>query len=290
MHRLKTVALSFAASLVALLTMFSSSAVATSGYDSVYKSTSSLTQSGNRCSDQDLTNNWSQYLTSDEFSGLKDSFDTAVAQGRWGVSVAWGQVHVFWTEDTSLYLDWNDPSYGGGYAVMAKGNGIHNAEFSMSNTYYPKVCTPYVSSYTTDGNANTFVSDRYGNNKNLFVNTDHPNYPSGYEGASIPAVQPSTSTGSAPSTTLYNGTIDCGNDSLVYMRITQDGNTYSVPLNFESVYRAGWNFSLTDSPYTITVGCGLGVAASFGSVTPMPPTSNDWICDTIHQPKYCVLS
>lgn len=174
-----------------LLAMLPSVANATSIYDATYKSTATLVQKGNfGCSDQDITYSWPNYLTNDEFSGVKESFILAKSQGRWGVSVSYGQVQVFWTEDTSLYLDWMDPVYGGGYSVMAKGNDVHRAELSLNGYYYPKPCMPYVSSYSTDSGTQMVISDKFGYNKNLFVMTDRPNYPTGYEGTLLATSEP----------------------------------------------------------------------------------------------------
>ncbi len=89
-------------------------------------------------------------------------------------------------------------------------------------------------------------------------------------------------------TAEYNGTVDCGNDSLHYLLITQSGNTRFIPLSYESVYRASWNYRLTGDSYMVTVGCGSSVAASYGTVSPL--LSNDWICDTTGSPDYCILS
>lgn len=173
------------------LIMLPSAAHATSIYDTTYKSTDTLVQSGYYgCSAQDITYSWSNYLTNDEFSGVEESFALAKSQGRWGVSVSYGQVNVLWTEDTSLYLDWTDPVYGGGYSVMAKGDDVHRAEFSLSGYYYDKPCMPYISSYQTDAGAVTIITDKFGYSKNLFVVTDYPNYPSGYDGALLVTDEP----------------------------------------------------------------------------------------------------
>lgn len=177
--------------LLGLSLIMSPGAQAASIYDTTYKSTATLVQKGSYgCSDQDITYNWSNYLTNDEFSGVKESFALAKSQGRWGVSVSYGSVNVFWTEDTSLYLDWMDPVYGGGYSVMAKGNAVHRAQFLLSGYYSPKPCIPYISSYSTDAGADAVIADRFGYNKNLFVLTDYPNYPSGYEGAPLVTSEP----------------------------------------------------------------------------------------------------
>jgi hypothetical protein len=55
-----------------LVAVSSGTASASSIYDTTYKSTSSLVQVGNYgCSNQDITYSWSNYLTNDEFSGVK---------------------------------------------------------------------------------------------------------------------------------------------------------------------------------------------------------------------------
>jgi lysophospholipase L1-like esterase len=174
-----------------LFAMLPPSAQAASIYDVTYKSTANLVQKGYYgCSDQDITYNWSNYLSNDEFSGVKESFALGKSQGKWGVSVSYGAVEVFWTEDTSLYLDWMDPVYGGGYSVMAKGDDLHRAEFSLNGYYSPKPCVPYVSSYTTNASAGTVIADKFGNTKNLFLMTSYPNYPPGYEGTLLVTSEP----------------------------------------------------------------------------------------------------
>lgn len=213
---------------------------AASIYDTTYQRTTTLVQTGYfGCSNQDITYNWSNYLTSDEFSGLKESFALAKSQGKWGVTISWGVVEVFWTEDTSLYLDWMDPTYGGGYSVMAKGNNVHQANFSLSGYYSPKPCVPYVSSYWTS--TSTVIADKYGNNKNLFVMTDHPNYPPGYEGASLVTNEPkakyvamgdSFSSGEGnpafEAGTDANGVNECHRSPQAYPRLLQNDTTLNL--------------------------------------------------------------
>lgn len=104
--------------------------------------------------------------------------------------MSYGQIHVFWTEDDSLYLDWDDPTFGGGYAVMAKGNDLRTVLLDLHGAYYPKPCVPFLSSYQTNASSTNVISDNLGHNKNLFVVTDYPNYPTGYEGELIVTQEP----------------------------------------------------------------------------------------------------
>lgn len=257
------------------LVMVPSGAQAASIYDTTYKNTSTLIQKGYYgCSDQDITNSWSDYLTNDEFSGVEESFALAISQGRWGVSVGYGQVNVFWTEDDSLYLDWMDSVYGGGYSILAKGNGIHRAEFSLSGYYSPKPCLPYISSYWTSA-TDVVITDKYGYNKNLFVVTDYLNYPPNYDGSSIP---------SEVQTTPYTGTLDCG-VTPTYMLITQGGRTNAVTLSPSSITGIyDWAYYLTSGTYMVTVECGGNIAHS--PVVSPDEVDTDWVCDVFGDPPY----
>jgi hypothetical protein len=189
--------------------------------------------------------------------------------------------YIRWTSDSSASTSFfmhssGAPAWGTSAGTVSvariawqKANGT-----SGCSEYYPNFSSgqeALLTSATTTG-LSLFVSS--------YPNTKLDNY----AGLPIPL---------APATTAYIGSVDCGYDALSSMLITQDGITFSVALSYESQYRASWTARLTDSPYTISAGCGdLAVpsAPSNDPYYPTPPMSRDWMCGTTTTPRSCILS
>ena len=288
-------------------------ASAASAYDNYYHTADRVLVSSQICQPVDLTTSYDTYLNDSSYWGQSDnqgyswltaqrnSFNTAKSNGgRWGLSVRYGHsswagngvyraVYLYWTEDDSLSLVWDGANQriaaystnGSGqmHSVLIQTEGVRQGTANCDVRAMPyDATTTLVStqSRTMPTSDAELVVD------NIFVTTDHTNYPAGYEGSYILTAP------ELPPTTVYNGSIDCGNDTIEYLLITQNGVTNPVPLTYTSTYTADWSYSLTNNPYSITVGCGNSLAASYGSVSPIT-SSNDWICDTVHNPHYCVL-
>lgn len=167
-----------------------SSASAASVYDDYYRTidTLEISASGNFCPDSfDITLDWSQYILDapDIAQGVKDSWLYAINNnGRWGVSQNFqgynNSISVYWTEDDSLYLDWDsNPN-----AVTAKGNSMQGVNITMANYFGP--CAPYAASMGGLSNIAVSSSPSAGYDvRNFLIYTDYPNYPTGYEGEEI---------------------------------------------------------------------------------------------------------
>lgn len=278
---------------------------AASAYDNVIQLDSSLVLNGNDVSTSYYSDIKTWSTNHPEDTGLADAvaaWDDAMDAGAgWALlkcpeatcgGGGYGQIVI--SPSTSYYSFFHESS------AYRPSVGVRCADATCSEVY--QIAFRYNSSGVmvsagagaaatgtlSDGTDYYVGFSYYSSNPGISSRTVYVNapifYPSGYEGVWVPTEY------TPPPPALYSGTVDCGVDTITYMQITQDGITHDVPLTYESAYRASWSDWLTSTPYTITVGCGLGVAASFGSVTPMPPTSNDWICDTTKNPRYCVLS
>lgn len=195
-----SVALSFLSFVLLSTVLFDvSSASAASPFDDTYNLTTDLTLKNQYCgtslkSDYPLTaTEIGTLLASNPTYGA--SFSNAVNSGRFGVSnfttyasvspgVYRNAIHVYWTEDTSLYLKWTQ--YGGGYrAVEPKGNSLKSVYIRAQNdTSGHSNCIAVADpSTSSDG----IVSDNQ-SVFNIFVKTDYPNYPTDYTGTGIDQV------------------------------------------------------------------------------------------------------
>lgn len=249
---------------------------------------------GYGCSyDLDLTYNWQEAIAE---SSAAASFSTALLNGTWGVSQNLNKyngqrtdiVAVYWTEDLSGHVEFVGDGINSGFEVIFQGSGsnVHIAFIeqksgacSEARVYYSYVDTRITVSSNFDA-----VDYSYGW-WNFFVNAI-VNYPDNYEGVYLPSTPP------APSTTPYNGTIDCGGEDPEYMTIYQAGNNGAATLTPISLGQAQWSYNLRDDvPYSFNVECGGVLAAPSGVVSPLPPTSHMWVCDVYGDPPhYCVLS
>lgn len=195
---------------------------AASGYNDDYQNvdhveTGASGYYGLNCDATDLSTSWSKYITdastwynpndaSDSNSQsyqAKASFQAALDHGRWGVSqhAEYGSggyfkvVSVFWTEDTSLALAWNNEGID---AVSPNSGNLHSIHIGCRKVVFGNGGSePIAWAYSTSGGlrisndkpynpapTNTTEDDGI---VNLFVYTDHPNYPTGYTGTSIPS-------------------------------------------------------------------------------------------------------
>lgn len=170
-----------------LIFYFSPSASAASAYDDNYVTTDSVTAKNPVCANGiDVTNNWATIIQNSEHPSANDAWtalSNAFDNGRWGVSewyspgAGYQGPIIFFTEDDSLYLDWTSIQYG----VYAFGNNIKVITLEQKNDCETVDIASYSSSEPF-----AYVSQSDSNPRNLFVYTDHPNYPSGYEGPEVP--------------------------------------------------------------------------------------------------------
>jgi len=194
-----------------------SPANAASIYDTVYRVTDEVhikeALTAGQCvsgTSTDVTFNWatpivdeSTWLPSQNVSDLtdmKNSFLTALENGRWGVSqITDNSVLVFWTEDTSLDLRWNPA----GVNASSTTSNIYQTRIESSCLYTtsiePHPVTSGGMSFNIPNSEATNVSTLPAYNAfnvNLFVYTDYPNYPTDYAGLPIvidPPIPPVTS-------------------------------------------------------------------------------------------------
>lgn len=201
---------------VSSVLLYSRPAGASSIYDSYYQKSDAIKVNANNyygrtCSDVDISANWSSYILdkskwlNETYNGNADvSLQNAFDHGRWAVSMSnqWGQngyftiVTVAWTEDTSLAVQWNPTDE----RVEVVGNQLH--AISISSRFIVSGiagdCDPIAWSYGATGipfvvmsSKKPFVnspasSNEAGATTNLFIYSDHYNYPTGYAGPQIP--------------------------------------------------------------------------------------------------------
>jgi hypothetical protein len=174
-------------------------AMAASIYDQAYRVTNSIslsnTASGSRgaCVRLDYSTNWATLFdqASNPHSGqqavisdLKNSYSIAVESGRIGVSMfdvssdGYSGIHIFWTEDSSLILNWEGNQNWS--TVMPSGNNVKSIAFVTQAVWLGNSnCNPYVPFALS---LRPLSTDSSGDYKNFFVNTNSPNYPNSYEG------------------------------------------------------------------------------------------------------------
>jgi len=171
----------------------STSVFASSIYDDNYQAidTVGVYHSSNCSTEIDLTSTWMKYITDKEhwYSGTeltmpiyKESLEQAFDTGRWAVSeyehATQKWVYVYWTEDTSLALDWMST----GNSVMADSNELN----VMALGCIGGVIRQYPQMYHFNGQE-VLSNNGTGSNtfRNLFVYSSTLNEPSGYEGDNI---------------------------------------------------------------------------------------------------------
>ncbi|GEM_PF-2364411 len=290
---------------VTSLAVLPNPAQAATPYDGAYRTTTSIALSNDgwypsysACASVDYTTTWKQALDAapQMTSAYKASLNTALDGGRIGVSkvvtTSYGHTIegfiVYWTEDDSLELQW-DNVYSGHLVSAVGGSTFHSVLVRNKNAQtVGSDCSPYVilggASLVSTG---TDLVDSPDEAWNLFVQTDYPslpNSPGAYEGVSIQ--------GDAP-TRLVEGTVDCGGENPSAMLITQNGVTSAASLTYVSLGISSWKYYMGNTdPYTFSVSCGQAIATAFGTVSPAPPTSNNWTCDIYGEdvPHHCVLS
>lgn len=224
-------------------------ALATPGADDNYQTIQAVNIGasnyyGVNCADTDISSSWEDYILDsntwydpNDISNpnswnykAKQSFENALSNGRWGVSqrVEYGgngysrTVIIFWTEDRSLALNWSDDSivattsssttnlhtlqigcsavalgYGGSAPIAWLYDNSSNVAISNDQTFNPSP-----SSYAQDNGI-----------ANLFVYTDHPNYPVGYTG---PDLIPGT---------YISGNVQCANQNNLISHVIIDADS-----------------------------------------------------------------
>lgn len=164
-----------------------SSVKATSIYDNSYQTTDTIEVNRSTCSPIDITADWAiRIRDASRYSGAPwTSLENALDHGRWGVTQfddgSSKTVWVYWTEDDSLYLDWDDDST----YVFAKGTGVKRAILDTTNHSGSTDCDNVnIIDHDTSGGP-VPVSDATRLFTNLFVYTDHINYPPDYGGTDV---------------------------------------------------------------------------------------------------------
>lgn len=287
---------------------------AVSTYDDFYHTTDQLMVGSEVCTDVDLTYSLEQHITnpanwsynsSTQYQWIQDeteSLETAITSGSWGVSQMFGHntnggmnlfgaAVVFWTEDSSMRLQWGMSNGGEVKAYSTNGSSaLHSLIIQNEGLRFgDSRCGVKVMPYGSSGLLSTYVQSTptvYGDRvlSNLFTSMDTIIYPSGYEGQFIRTTPPMLVTNP------YTGTVDCGGEDPLSVGIYQSGNNGTATLTPLSLGRAQWSYNLTSDPYGIQVLCGDELAVSPGIVL-SSTTSGDWVCDIYGEnPHFCVLS
>lgn len=196
-------ALLFAVALLASLVVPSPAASAASAYDDTYRTAPTIALGNDgwppyytECAREDYTASWtSAMLAAPQMTTpYANSFNEALENGRWGVSGIVTTVYghtvegfiVYWTEDTSLQLDWAE-AYDGHIIGASGGASFHSVLVRNHNAQtVGSDCSPHA--ILGGGSMVSMSTDTVGTSddvRNLFVHTDHPNYPTGYEGTPV---------------------------------------------------------------------------------------------------------
>lgn len=191
-------------------------AKAASAYDNAYHTTDILqvrnADTSPTCTTQDITSNYTDYILDDSKwvtgapydsyrENAQTSFLNAIDHGRWGVSQTKNTlspnadyVTVFWTENTSLSLDWYTSGvyFNSAYSLRIECSNINSQQPFVSATSYSGAnLTLHSGLMSYDPSASAFT-DVY----NYFIYSDNLNIPVGYDGEDIrqtpplPPVQP----------------------------------------------------------------------------------------------------
>lgn len=180
----------------ALAPLGAQSAEAQSIYDEAYQITNRVEVSNDTLGcNEDISLTWSTFITdtnkwhsgnnATEMQQVKESYETAVANGRWGVTqqnkgTDDQRVSVYWTEDTSLSLTW--------YTDGVLASGVNYVTIMCSGDGVADPIAPYVMTWSDMQNkqqAGVFISYIGANYYNLFVYTDYPNIPADYQGTTV---------------------------------------------------------------------------------------------------------
>lgn len=290
--------------LTASLFIGSTPASATSAYDNIVQTTTSveLQTSTAYCSSSaaiEHNTDWSS-VVSTALSAFNSAHGNAIAdwESDWDNKVGWAVYAVTTSDDMKHFIVLYSASYG------------QNVFFTSGATDYftiydPTPVTPFRTlTISTKGNNNgncndepwvtsastgglSAPADAFNSGYKLFLSTFTTFYPSGYEGVLIPSEY------TPPTPQPYSGTVDCFGNDPQHMLIYQAGNDGAATLTYESLGRATWEYSLfPDTPYAIVVDCEGTLVNSYGTVIPSS-TSGDWVCDPYavrYDQSYCVLS
>lgn len=169
---------------------------AASIYDTAFLQTDELIVSQDRswdCDPLDITHDWADYINSESrwvlgqstwAPEIRTSFQNALNNGRWGVSLdsvsfsGQAVASIYWTEDDSLTLDWQDGTLVTTYAYNA--NIVCSDQYSGGDEKY----TIFPNGWDGTKLNKTLVTVSNTNGaqvKNLFFYGD-TNLPAGYEG------------------------------------------------------------------------------------------------------------
>ncbi len=254
MRRSKKVgrALLFVTVLFASLMASGGTASAASDYDGAYRKTDTITLGNDgwpggytACASVDYTASWASAMLSapQMTTAYRESFNKALEDGRRGVSgvttTSYGHTVegfiVYWTEDTSLQLNWT-AAYDGHIVTASGGSSFHSVLIRNHNAQTTgSDCSPYaVLAGSSMVSTSTDVIGSFEDVLNLFISTEHPNYPTGYEGESVFAEAPmakyvamgdsfSSGEGASPFEigTDTGGVDECHRSPLAYPRLAQ---------------------------------------------------------------------
>lgn len=284
---------------VTLLVATPKVASATSAYDDVIQTTSSLKLKPSDCTNEsDITSTWDV----DVRAAIKERTDANLYDTAF--LTAWDYrkytavlqsyntngskyLTIYYSDDTNGYGGF-DSTTSGSYVYISSSTPATIRSITLvawaDSTGAGCSTAPRLTSATTSTILSLY-SWQFGTStgQNQFYMSSFPmTYPSGYEGLYIPTL---------PATTLYSGTIDCGGDDPAsYVYIIQSGNSGAAVVTADPLIPglANWSYNLTSANYAIQAGCGEHISQSETSVDP-GATSGSWVCNPA-KPWYCVLS
>lgn len=215
---------------------------------------------------------------------------SAITSGRVGVSnftkhvvdsggIIKNSIQVFWTPDSSMYLEWIDAFYGAPYrAVYAHGSTstLTSVFVRATNDTFGN-CKLSVS--PTNFSSNLAIVSDIDSVKNNYIETDYPNYPLAYEGLPIGY--------------RIQGNVTCANSNNVISAVhinVQNGSDKNAIISDDGNGGKNYFHYLTDEgPYSVVVVCdgdpfyGPTVNANFGYLY-------HWVCTTTGDQNYCAAS
>ena len=302
-------ALLFIVALILPFAVSTGAANAASVYDGIVKTTTSvkLQTSTAYCSSSTATEHNSDWgsVVSTALSTYNTEHSNAIAdwESDWSNKVGWAVFPFTGANNQKFFFVYYSASYGENVFFNSGGTDYFTiydpapvtpfrSLIIMTKGDYYGNCNdqPVIGSASTGGLSVT--ADNFNTDYKLFLSTFTTFYPGGYEGVAIPSeyVPP------VPVLYPYSGTVDCGENILPEsLYIYQDGNNGMATLGYESPGRATWDYSLANSPYSVTVDCGSYSLSSEISVDPWDMSTdpviisnNNWLCVRhIVGPSYC---
>jgi hypothetical protein len=283
---------------------------ASSIYDDSYNTTLNIQAGGNGCSPLDITATYSSYildsskwfLSASTMQPIKDSYEDALTNGRIGVSMRknYGsqqsstvvrEVFVYWNTDDSLPLQWSGSSSKSVYALVGNYVSITCLGNYQGGAGKIGVATIFIADETETIRAAPVSNDLPDTfspyaaiDRNLFVNSNMPNYPTGYEGGGIQ---------SGSVIIPVTGNVQCANTNNVISAVqvnAQSGMDGNATITDDGNGGKNYRYYLSEeSPYSLIVLCDgdpfYGPTVNSNLYSPY-----NWVCTHANDLDVCAAS